>query len=155
MRKITLILLAAFIVLSFTSLAMADKENDIVKTCKYKDNTYIFKLSDDLKTLDFTLKGWYANILDKQIGTSVLDFWPVACPYGAVVVWKLDGNNYPYCLITYKGEIDSQGYLYVDKYPVGSVSIKALDNGARATVFYETGGSKDFDLTFRTKDKEI
>lgn len=155
MKSIALFLLVSFAVLSFIGIALADKEFDIVKTCKYKDNTYIFKLNDDLKTLDLTIKGWHANVSEKQIGNNVLDFWPVACPYGTVVVWKLDGNNYPYCLISYKGEIDSSGYLYVDKYPVKSISIKALDDGALVTAFYESGGSKDFGLTFMNKQKEI
>lgn len=162
MKKIGLFLLVAFICTSFAWAAAGTSTgaNDIIKTVKYKDNVYTFKFNGSYDTLDLSTAGYYANISLKQLGNRVVDFWPVVCPHGAVVIWKLKANNYDtfnylYSMINYKdASIHSTGYMLIGKYPIKDIEVKALDKGAKVTLT-SANASKVFDLFFKGQHKEI
>lgn len=154
MKKLLgLIILVAFI---FSMATIVSADELITKTVNYKDNYYTFTFNNDLKTLDVSIKGFFANVPQLQLGNNVSKFWPVAGPSGAVVVWKVEPNSFLYAMIHYRtGTIDSKGYLFVDKYDVKDVKVEPTKYGALVTVYYVTGGDKKFNLKFKNTDVQL
>lgn len=162
MKKVSLFLMVAFIVVSFLAPVWAKELSAVEKSVMFKDNKYTFTLYKDYETLDLSVSGYFANISAKQLGCRVVDFWPQVCPFGVVVVWKIMANdyntyNYRAAFIYYlKGKICMEDYLLTGKGDVENVKIAPEgDKGAKFILMYKGGGSKDFDLTFKTNFKEL
>lgn len=145
-KNIAVLLLIGFLV-CMSAITFA---NELMKTTvNYENDYYTFTLNNDLQTLDYSLRGYYVYMPTMLIGTNVSKYWAAAGPSGAVVVYKVEPNNFPYVLINYRtGKIEQTGYLYVDKYDVGDVKVMPTKEGAKVTVYYKTGGDKSFDLKF-------
>ncbi|MBI2252193.1 MAG: hypothetical protein HYU63_05580 [Armatimonadetes bacterium] len=149
-KNILLIPLFLLLILSFIKNVSAQE-----LTVNYKDTYYTFKLDDDIKHLSLKIKSSYPVVDYLDLGVNVEKFWAAATPKGAVVVWKVSPNSFPYRLIELRsGKISASDYLYVDKYDVKYLSIQAKNYGAIITVYYETGGEKSFILKFPGFHKE-
>ncbi|MFH1453604.1 MAG: hypothetical protein ABIH00_06460 [Armatimonadota bacterium] len=146
--KKTIIIMTA-IILSVCMMYAAYSDELLTKTINCGDDFYTFTFDNDLKTLQYSLNGFYAYKTNTLIGTNVSKYWAAAGPEGAVLVYKVEPNSFPYVLIDHKtGNIVKTGYLYVDKYDVKDVKVIPTQTGAKITVYYVTGGDKSFELNF-------
>lgn len=145
-KNLALIFLLLFAVFCFTAV-FADEL--IKNTINYENDYYTFTLDNDLKTLEYSLQGYYVYMPDTLIGTSVTKYWTCAGPSGAIVVYRIESNTFPYVLINYRtGRVEKTGYLLIPNYEVSDVKLIPTKDGAKATVYFETGGDKSFDLQF-------
>lgn len=142
---ITLLLITALFVVILPSSAY----ELFTKSVAYENDNYTFIFNNDLKTLEYNLKGFYVYMPNTLVAANVSRYWAAAGPTGAVLVYKIEPNTFPYALISNKtGKVEKKGYLYVDKYDVKDLKLVPTKDGAKATVYYVEGGDKSFDLKF-------
>lgn len=146
-KNLTLVLIVVFIFLSLTVVFA----NKLIKTtANYENDYYTFTFDNDLKTLSYSLRGYYVYAPNMLIGTSVTKYWTAAGPGGAVVVYRIESNTFPYVMINYRtGQVEQTGYLLIPDYEVSDAKIVPTKDGAKVTVYFEKGGDKTFDLQFK------